>query len=114
MPSPLDAAIVAREYKKPTVVGTQVATKRLQDGDIVEVNAADGSVTLICHASIISNKLKKPCIVGTHFATGMFEDGDYIEVNADTGTIILLNKRDSAPEYKEELQWQDVFKTVLS
>ena len=41
------AAIVAREMKKPCVIGTQVATKVFQDGDIVEVDAEKGVVTKI-------------------------------------------------------------------
>lgn len=81
------AAIIAREFRKPTVVGTTIATKRLRDGDIVEVNATKGNVTLICHAAIVANELKKPCIIGTHFATDLFTDGDYIEVDADKGRL---------------------------
>jgi phosphoenolpyruvate synthase/pyruvate phosphate dikinase len=38
------AAIVAREMEKPCVVGTGTATKVLQDGDLVEVNADKGIV----------------------------------------------------------------------
>ncbi|MBI5226257.1 hypothetical protein HY994_03385 [Candidatus Micrarchaeota archaeon] len=38
------AAIVARELKKPCIIGTQDATKRLKDGDWVEVDATQGIV----------------------------------------------------------------------
>ncbi len=38
------AAIAAREMKKPCVIGTQVATKRLKDGDRVKVDAGKGIV----------------------------------------------------------------------
>lgn len=38
------AAIVAREMKKPCIVGTKIATKILKDGDMVEVNANHGIV----------------------------------------------------------------------
>jgi phosphoenolpyruvate synthase/pyruvate phosphate dikinase len=38
------AAIVARELKKPCIIGTKVATKVLKDGDVVEVNANHGIV----------------------------------------------------------------------
>lgn len=38
------AAIVAREMKKPCIVGTKVATQLLKDGDIVEVDADRGMV----------------------------------------------------------------------
>lgn len=38
------AAIVARELKKPCIIGTKVATKVLKDGDMVEVDADKGIV----------------------------------------------------------------------
>lgn len=41
------AAIVARELKKPCVVGTKIATKILRDGDMVEVDADSGVVKII-------------------------------------------------------------------
>lgn len=41
------AAIVAREMKKPCVIGTKNATKILKDGDLVEVNALEGTVKII-------------------------------------------------------------------
>jgi phosphoenolpyruvate synthase/pyruvate phosphate dikinase len=41
------AAIVAREMKKPCVVGTKTATKILKDGDLVEVNANKGFIRKI-------------------------------------------------------------------
>lgn len=41
------AAIVARELKIPCVVGTKIATKVLKDGDMVEVDAAQGVVRKI-------------------------------------------------------------------
>ena len=40
------AAIVARETKKPCIVGTKNATEIFKDGDIVEVNALEGTVKL--------------------------------------------------------------------
>lgn len=103
------AAIIAREFRKPTVVGTDIASKRLKDNDIIEVNATEGKVRLICHASIIANTLKKPCIVGTRFATNIFEDGDYIEVDADKGIITLLNKKDKIKRFKKNLSWNSLF-----
>ena len=103
------AAIIAREFKKPTVVGTSIATKRLQDGDIVEVNATEGNVTLICHAAIIAHELKKPCIIGTHFATDLFKDGDYIEVDADQGLITLINRNDKTNKRGKIITWNSMF-----
>ncbi len=41
------AAIVARELKKPCVVGTKIATQILKDGDFVEVDANQGMVRKI-------------------------------------------------------------------
>jgi len=38
------AAIVARELKKPCIIGTKNATKVLKDGDMVEVDADKGTV----------------------------------------------------------------------
>jgi len=38
------AAIIAREIKKPCIVGTKIATKVLHDGDMVEVDANKGVV----------------------------------------------------------------------
>ncbi|HTX86552.1 MAG TPA: PEP-utilizing enzyme [Candidatus Nanoarchaeia archaeon] len=41
------AAIIAREMKKPCIIGTKIATKVLKDGDQVEVNANHGWVRII-------------------------------------------------------------------
>lgn len=41
------AAIVAREMGKPCIIGTKIATQVLQDGDLVEVDAEKGVVTII-------------------------------------------------------------------
>jgi len=41
------AAITSRELKKPTIVGTEKATKVLKDGDTVEVDADKGIVRVI-------------------------------------------------------------------
>ncbi len=41
------AAIVARELSKPCVVGTKNATRLLEDGDLVEVDASQGIVRII-------------------------------------------------------------------
>jgi len=44
------ASIVAREMKKPCIIGTKIATKVLKDGDEVEVNANEGMVKIIKRA----------------------------------------------------------------
>lgn len=41
------AAIIAREMKKPCIIGTKIATQVLKDGDIVEVDADNGMVRKI-------------------------------------------------------------------
>ena len=41
------AAIVAREMKKPCIIGTKIATQVLKDGDFVEVDAVKGIVKII-------------------------------------------------------------------
>lgn len=41
------AAIIAREFNKPCIVGTEIATKVLKDGDVVEVDATNGVVKII-------------------------------------------------------------------
>jgi len=41
------AAIIARELGKPCIVGLKIATKLLKDGDLVEVDAYKGIVTII-------------------------------------------------------------------
>jgi len=45
------AAIVARELHKPCIVGTEIATKVLKDGDIVEVDANAGIVKILKRAT---------------------------------------------------------------
>ena len=41
------AAIVAREFKKPCIVGTEIATRVIHDGDIVELHCGKGTVKII-------------------------------------------------------------------
>ncbi|MFA5886264.1 MAG: PEP-utilizing enzyme [Patescibacteria group bacterium] len=41
------AAIIAREIRKPCIIGTKIATSVLKDGDLVEVNAEEGVITII-------------------------------------------------------------------
>lgn len=41
------AAIVARELKKPCIIGTKIATQVLHDGDFVEVDANSGIIKII-------------------------------------------------------------------
>ena len=38
------AAIISREMNKPCVIGTKIATQVLKDGDMVEVDATNGTV----------------------------------------------------------------------
>jgi pyruvate,water dikinase len=41
------AAIVARELKRPCIIGTKNATKILRDGDYVEVDANNGIIKIL-------------------------------------------------------------------
>lgn len=41
------AAIIAREMRKPCIIGTKIATKVLKDGDLVEVDANSGVVRIL-------------------------------------------------------------------
>lgn len=41
------AAIVSRELRKPCIVGTKIATKLLKSGDVVEVDAEKGIITIV-------------------------------------------------------------------
>ena len=41
------AAIVSRELRIPCIVGTEIASKVLKDGDIVEVDADNGIINII-------------------------------------------------------------------
>ena len=41
------AAIIAREMKKPCIIGTKNATKAFDDGDLVEVDGDDSVVRKI-------------------------------------------------------------------
>ncbi len=41
------AAIIARELKKPCIIGTKNATKVIKDGDLVEVDANNGIVKIL-------------------------------------------------------------------
>jgi len=41
------AAIIARELKIPTVIGTKIATKVLKDGDLIEVDAGKGIIRIL-------------------------------------------------------------------
>jgi pyruvate,water dikinase len=46
------AAIVARELKKPCIIGTKIATQVLRDGDLVEVDADNGVVRVLERAEL--------------------------------------------------------------
>jgi pyruvate,water dikinase len=41
------AAIVAREYGLPAVVGTGTGTKRIKTGDVIRLDADAGVVTIL-------------------------------------------------------------------
>jgi pyruvate,water dikinase len=41
------AAIIAREMKKPCIIGTKLATQVLKDGDLIKVDANNGVVKIL-------------------------------------------------------------------
>ena len=41
------AAIISRELGIPCVTGTQIATKNLKDGDLIDVNANHGLIKIV-------------------------------------------------------------------
>ena len=51
------AAIVARELKKPCIVGTKVATKVLETGDLVEIDADSGVVRILEKSGSINENI---------------------------------------------------------
>jgi phosphohistidine swiveling domain-containing protein len=53
------AAIVARELKKPCVIGTKIATQLLKDGDKVDVDADKGIVSILNEIPKPSTSIKK-------------------------------------------------------
>lgn len=50
------AAIISRELKKPCIIGTKFATKALKDGDLIEVDADEGTVRKISKIDINLNE----------------------------------------------------------
>lgn len=44
------AAIIAREMRKPCVIGTKIATRVFKDGDLIEVDADKGIVRKLTKA----------------------------------------------------------------
>jgi len=53
------AAVVAREFNIPCVIGTETAMQLLEDGDLVNVDADNGIITLIEESSIQHKTAKK-------------------------------------------------------
>ncbi|MDI9312690.1 MAG: PEP-utilizing enzyme [Limnohabitans sp.] len=53
------AAIIAREFKVPCIVGTKFATEILKDGDEVEVDADNGTVRILEKTSSEENIIQK-------------------------------------------------------
>ncbi|HIH39056.1 hypothetical protein J4460_08105 [Candidatus Woesearchaeota archaeon] len=41
------AAIISREFGLPCIVGTTIATRNLRTGDIIELNASEGKITIL-------------------------------------------------------------------
>ncbi len=41
------ASIISREFQIPCIVGTKIATEVLRDGDIVEIDAIQGKISIL-------------------------------------------------------------------
>lgn len=54
------AAIIAREYGIPAVVGTRVATQVIQDGQLLEVDGSNGVVHILPESNSISSTANYP------------------------------------------------------
>ena len=61
------AAIIARELKKPCIIGTKIATQVLKDGDLVEVDADNGVVR------VLERKEKKEGVINLHDYQRLFQ-----------------------------------------
>lgn len=68
------AAIVAREMKKPCIIGTRVATQVLKDGDLVEVDADNGLVRVVEAIKAIPNLSEYVLTFESGGARFLFED----------------------------------------
>ncbi|MFH1253702.1 MAG: PEP/pyruvate-binding domain-containing protein [Candidatus Uhrbacteria bacterium] len=55
------AAIVSREFNKPCIISTKIATKVLHDGDLIEVDADSGIVKIIKLAFFRAACCAAPC-----------------------------------------------------
>jgi len=94
------AAIVSREMGIPCIVGTNVATKQLNDNDLVELNANEGFVRILEteHADLSTNQ-----IVGTTLFKGkitgkvkvVYDLSDFTKV--EHGDILVTTQ--TTPEY---------------
>ena len=69
------AAIVAREMKKPCIVGTKIATRIFKDGDRVEVDADKGTVTVLKRTHFDSAPLAQE--IGGALSAESLDPSDY-------------------------------------
>ena len=71
------AAIVARELKKPCIIGTKVATQVFKDGDLVEVDADNGIVFLMPNeGEKVQNSIDKASLIFKGIETSR-QEGSY-------------------------------------
>jgi phosphohistidine swiveling domain-containing protein len=72
------AAILARELRKPTVIGTQVATQLFADEGLAEVNADDGMVQKVL-LSKAAPTVASPSSTGSPCSVMILEDTDQLQ-----------------------------------
>ncbi|MBN1168968.1 hypothetical protein JXA63_03710 [Candidatus Woesebacteria bacterium] len=73
------AAIVSREYNIPCIVGTGNATKILQDGGFVELDAFSGEITILDNKS---GKSQSDVLKGQTLYNGVIE-GKVVKIDSD-------------------------------
>ncbi len=93
------AAIVSRELGTPCIVGTQNATKALNDGDIITMDATNGVVYRGKSSEILGSAEKKPIVSESAQASPLMR-------KIVTGTEIHVNL--STPELVDTVYTRDV------
>lgn len=89
------AAIIAREMKKPCVIGTKHATEIFKNGDIVEVDADNGIVTILK-----SNKTAWEKVLQRNFPPLAWTAGGYYEFHGlNVGPMTWIREREMQVKY---------------
>lgn len=115
------AAIVSRELGIPCIIGTDIATKLLQDGDLIEVDTEKGIVTLLESKDEIDiskyNFLEEvpggyPLDVA-HLNLAHLMAPKVREFNLDAGSMILIFENGNYSLFIEKDKWFNTGKKIL-